>query len=223
MIDNSYIVYVKIDENNRIIDINSSAFVSDVLAWTEIDSGEGDRFHHAQGNYFPKPLTTPEGYYRYKYDNGNVVERSEDEINSDAFPDIISQKKSELSAECEKTIVAGVDVGDAHYSLTIEDQANILALTPLAQAGSSVFYHSDSNMCCEYSSDEFLAVVNAATVFKTLQTTYCNLLMRQVEAMTDAEEVRAVKYGVTELTGEFAERYEMIKSTLIGDNGETNS
>ena len=142
---------------------------------------------------------------------------------SEPIDKVISQKKAELSTECEKVIVTGVDVGDAHYSLTIEDQANILALTPLAQAGNSVFYHSDSNMCCEYSSDEFLAVVNAATVFKTLQTTYCNLLMRQVEAMTDAEEVRAVEYGVTELTGEFAERYEMIKSTLIGDNGETNS
>ena len=142
---------------------------------------------------------------------------------SEPIDKVISQKKAELSAECEKAIVAGVDVGDAHYSLTIEDQANILALTPLAQAGNSVFYHQDGEMCREYSSDEFLAVVNAATVFKTLQTTYCNLLMRQVEAMTDAEEVRAVKYGVTELTGEFAERYEMIKSTLIGDNGETNS
>ena len=153
-------------------------------------------------------------------DNGDIVDVVE---TSEPIDKIISQKKTELSAECERTIVAGGDVGDAHYSLTIEDQANILALTPLAQAGNSVFYHSDSNMCCEYSSDEFLAVVNAATVFKTLQTTYCNLLMRQVEAMTDAEEVRAVKYGVTELTGEFAERYEMIKTTLIGDNGETNS
>ena len=153
-------------------------------------------------------------------DDGNLVDVTE---ISEPIENIISQKKSELSAKCEKTIVAGVDVGDAHYSLTIEDQANILALTPLAQAGNSVFYHSDSNMCCEYSSDEFLAVVNAATVFKTLQTTYCNLLMRQVEAMTDAEEVRAVKYGVTELTGEFAERYEMIKATLIGDGSETNS
>ena len=142
---------------------------------------------------------------------------------SEPIDKVISQKKAELSAECEKAIVAGVDVGDAHYSLTIEDQANILALTPLAQAGNSVFYHQDGEMCREYSSDEFLAVVNAATVFKTLQTTYCNLLMRQVEAMTDAEEVRAVKYGVTELTGEFAERYEMIKSTLVGDSGETNS
>ena len=142
---------------------------------------------------------------------------------SEPIDKVISQKKTELSAECEKAIIAGVDVGDEHYSLTIEDQANILALTPLAQAGNSVFYHSDSNMCCEYSSDEFLAVVNAATVFKTLQTTYCNLLMKQVEAMTDAEEVRAVEYGVTELTGEFAERYEMIKATLIGDGSETNS
>ena len=142
---------------------------------------------------------------------------------SEPIDKVISQKKAELSTECEKAIISGVDVGDAHYSLTIEDQANILALTPLAQAGNSVFYHQDGEMCREYSSDEFLAVVNAATVFKTLQTTYCNLLMRQVEAMTDAEEVRAVKYGVTELTGEFAERYEMIKSTLIGDNGETNS
>ena len=142
---------------------------------------------------------------------------------SEPIDKVISQKKAELSEECEKAIVAGVDVGDAHYSLTIEDQANILALTPLAQAGNSVFYHQDGEMCREYSSDEFLAVVNAATVFKTLQTTYCNLLMRQVEAMTNAEEVRAVKYGVTELTGEFAERYEMIKSTLIGDSGETNN
>lgn len=153
-------------------------------------------------------------------DDGNIADVVE---TSEPINEVISQKKSELSAECEKTIVAGVDVGDAHYSLTIEDQANILALTPLAQAGNSVFYHSDSNMCCEYSSDEFLAVVNAATVFKTLQTTYCNLLMRQVEAMADVEEVRAVEYGVTELTGEFAERYEMIKATLIGGNSETNS
>ena len=154
--------------------------------------------------------------------NGAAVD-VEDGTPSINISDIISQKKTELSAECERTIVAGVDVGDAHYSLTLEDQANILALTPLAQAGNSVFYHQDGEMCREYSSDEFLAVVNAATVFKTLQTTYCNLLMRQVEAMTNAEEVRAVKYGVTELTGEFAERYEMIMASLVGDNGETNS
>lgn len=155
-------------------------------------------------------------------DNGNVVDVV-DNTPEISLSQLITQKKAELSAECEKTIVAGVDVGDAHYSLTIEDQANILALTPLAQAGSSVFYHQDGEMCREYSSQEFNEIVTAATVFKTLQTTYCNLLMRQVETMTDADEVRAVEYGVTELTGEFAERYEMIKASLIGENSETDS
>lgn len=153
-------------------------------------------------------------------DDGNISDVVE---TGEPIENVISQKKSELSEACEAAIIAGVDVGDAHYSLTIEDQANILALTPLAQAGSSVFYHSDGSMCREYSSQEFNEIVIAATIFKTLQTTYCNLLMRQVETMTNAEEVKAVEYGVTELTGEFAERYEMIKASLMGENSETNS
>ena len=216
-------VFIKTDSKNRITAVNSEIFISDLSGWTEIDSGDGDRFIHAQGNYLPKPLTTSEGYYRYKYDNDKVIERSENEINSDAFPDIISQKKSELSAECEKTIVAGVDVGDAHYSLTIEDQANILAWMAVAQTGKAVPYHSDGNPCVVYSAEDFLKVANAAVTFKTAQTTYCNLLMRQVEAMTDVDEVKAVKYGVTQLEGEYAEQYQVIMASLVGDSSETNS
>ena len=145
-------------------------------------------------------------------DSGNISNVIE---TSEPINEVISRKKSELSAECEKFIVTGVDVGDAHYSLTIEDQANILALTPLAQAGNSVFYHSDSNMCCEYSPDEFNKIVNAATAHKTLQTTYCNLLMRQVEEMSDVEEIKAVEYGKTELIGKFKERYDEIAQHFV--------
>lgn len=145
-------------------------------------------------------------------DSGNIV----DVVKIDeTVKNAISQKKSELSAKCEKTILYGVDVGDAHYSLTLEDQANILALTPLAQAGNSVFYHSDSNMCREYSSDEFNKIVNAVTAHKTLQTTYCNLLMRQVEEMSDVEEIKAVEYGKTELIGKFKERYDEIAQHFV--------
>ena len=145
-------------------------------------------------------------------DDGNIADVVE--IN-EPIDKVISQKKTELSAECEKVIVAGVDVNDAHYSLTIEDQANILALTPLAQAGNSVFYHSDSNMCCEYSPDEFNKIVNAVTAHKTLQTTYCNLLMRQVEEMSDVEEIKAIEYGKTELIGKFKERYNEIAQHFV--------
>ena len=145
-------------------------------------------------------------------DDGNISDVSE---TGEPIENVISQKKSELSEACEAAIIAGVDVGNAHYSLTIEDQANILALTPLAQAGNSVFYHSDSNMCCEYSPDEFNKIVNAVTAHKTLQTTYCNLLMRQVEEMSDVEEVKAVEYGKTELIGKFKERYDAIAQHFV--------
>ena len=153
-------------------------------------------------------------------DDGNIADVVE---TSEPINEVISQKKSELSAECEKTIVAGVDVGDAHYSLTIEDQANILAWMAVAQTGKAVPYHQDGQPCRIYTAEEFMKVANAAVAFKTAQTTYCNLLMRQVEAMTDVDEVKAVKYGVTQLEGEYAEQYQVIMASLVGDNGETNS
>ena len=142
---------------------------------------------------------------------------------SEPINEVISQKKTELSAECEKVIVAGVDIGDDHYSLTIEDQANILAWMAVAQTGKSVPYHCDGQPCRIYSAEEFMEVANAAVAFKTAQTTYCNLLMRQVEAMTDVDEIKAVEYGITQLEGEYAEQYQIIMASLVGDNGETNS
>lgn len=62
----SYIVYVKTDDANRITAVNSSAFLRDVTGWAEIDSGYGDKHHHAQGNYFPQPIRDDRGIKRYK-------------------------------------------------------------------------------------------------------------------------------------------------------------
>ena len=153
-------------------------------------------------------------------DDGELIDVTE---ISEPIENIISQKKAELSAECEKFIVAGVDVGDAHYSLTIEDQANILAWMAVAQTGKAVPYHCDGQPCRVYTADEFMEVANAAVAYKTHHTTYCNLLMRQVEAMTDADEVKAVQYGITQLEGEYAEQYQIIMASLVGDSGETNN
>lgn len=151
--------------------------------------------------------------YDFVLDNdGNLIDVVE---ISEPVEEIIFLKKQELSKACESAILSGVDIGNAHYSLTLEDQANILALTPLAQAGNSVFYHQDGEMCREYSSDEFNEIVNVVTAHKTLQTTYCNLLMRQVEEMSDVEEVKAVEYGKTELIGKFKERYDAIAQHFV--------
>ena len=78
-----YIVYVKMDDANCITAVNSSAFLPDTDGWIEIDSGYGDRYHHAQGNYFPKPIMDERGIYRYKLEDGKPVERTQEEMDAD--------------------------------------------------------------------------------------------------------------------------------------------
>lgn len=77
-----YIVYVKTNSSGYITAVNSSAFLTDTTDWTEIDSGYGDKHHHAQGNYFNKPIMTMGGAYRYKLIDGNVVECTAEEIEA---------------------------------------------------------------------------------------------------------------------------------------------
>lgn len=74
------IVYVKHNETSYITAVNSSAFLTDTTEWVEIDRGTGDRFHHAQGNYFPESIMTMGGAYRYKLVDGKVVECTPEEI-----------------------------------------------------------------------------------------------------------------------------------------------
>lgn len=75
-----YKVYVKTTENGYICDTNSSAFLFDVTDWTEIDSGYGDKYHHAQGNYFSEPIMTMANTYRYKLVDRKLVECTVKEI-----------------------------------------------------------------------------------------------------------------------------------------------
>ena len=96
-----YIVYVKVDESNRVTSINSSAFLADVTGWTEIDSGYGDKYHHAQGNYFDKPLCDERGVYRYKLVDGKSVERTQEEMDADYVPPEVKPTDAERISQLE--------------------------------------------------------------------------------------------------------------------------
>lgn len=81
-----YTVLVKTDSGNRITEIDSSAFVENDGTWYEIDSGTGDKFHHAQGNYFPGPKYDDRGIPRYAYvpaGDPKWRERTEEEMDAD--------------------------------------------------------------------------------------------------------------------------------------------
>ena len=86
MMEQPYKVLVRMDSEGRLVDINSSAFVQDTTGWVEIDSGFGDRYHHAQGNYLPKPKMDERGVLRYKRVDGKVVERTQEEMDGDYTP-----------------------------------------------------------------------------------------------------------------------------------------
>lgn len=81
--DEPYKVYVKTDEAGRVVAVVSSAFLQSTDGWTEIDSGYGDAYHHAQGNYLPLPIVDERGVYRYKLDGDVVADRTAEEMDAD--------------------------------------------------------------------------------------------------------------------------------------------
>lgn len=75
-----YIVYVTPNDAGYIAAVNSSEFLPDTTGWVEIDQGAGDKYHHAQNNYFDQPIRTESGIYRYKLVDGKPVECTAEEI-----------------------------------------------------------------------------------------------------------------------------------------------
>ena len=112
-----YTVYIKIDDASRIIAINSSAFLPSTEGWVAIDRGLGDRYHHAQGNYLSKPLYEERGIPVYKYVDGEVLERTQEEIDADYHEPVPEPSETDLAlvelAALESENAARLDEQDA--------------------------------------------------------------------------------------------------------------
>lgn len=193
--------------------VDSKGYIVDIRTSEEIEVSEGnDLWKEIQnGNeYMNSELMNSNGIYLYAYSDGCVAERDSDSINSDTKPLLISQKKREISNACEEAITAGFDYHGEHYSMTLEDQSNMLSLLSSAENGSSVIYHADGKECREYTSSEFIDLFNEANKYKEEQMVYCNLLMRQIEQMEYVIDIMSVTYGVTELNEAYSLKYNEI-------------
>ena len=100
-----YGVYVKTDDAGRIVGINSDVFLPDLSGWVKIDEGYGDRYHHAQNNYFLMPIVDERGVYRFKLEDGAVVERAEDEMAEDYVPPVKAVTAEERMMEIEAALL----------------------------------------------------------------------------------------------------------------------
>lgn len=114
--DELYKVYIKLDNGNKVVAVNSSAFLSDTEGWIEIDNGSSDKFHHAQNNYFDEPLIDGNGLYNYTFIDGKPVKRiNEDkalELNDIQKKTIDLPSTAKLYADVQYLLMmTGIDIG----------------------------------------------------------------------------------------------------------------
>lgn len=133
---------------------------------------------------------------------------------------IIKQSKlAEISKSCEDYIYAGTNVTlpdntVEHFTYTLADQSNISEMFTAIMAGATEYpYHADGEICKIYSKEQIVAIYGTLSLFKTEATTYHNSLKAQINAMTDADAISAIKFKETVLTGEYLTNYnEMMAS-----------
>ena len=206
------------------IEANPNGSRPPVQSWNSATAPEGFALAtDAQKDVFYS--TTPAGFVNItvKEENGaKVVDTIE--VNQEALdafkatlPDPADSAKAEKIAEikkdCEEYIYAGTDVTYAdgvkeHFTYSLVDQSNISEMFTAIMAGANEYpYHADGEICKIYSKEQIMTIYGTLSLFKTEATTYHNSLKAQVNAMTDADVITAVKFKETELTGEFLENY----------------
>lgn len=137
-----------------------------------------------------------------------------------------SVKIAEMSNTCNKVITNGFDVvlsdgNSYHFSLTTQDQLNLITLSSMIASGETqIPYHADGELCRFYSAEDINTIITTATQFKTYQVSYFNALKAYVESMTDIETIGAVTYGM-EIPAEH--QSDVLKVLLAGmaTGGET--
>lgn len=109
---------------------------------------------------------------------------------------------SAMSEACAAAIIGGVDVvlsdGETyHFSLTLEDQMNLMSLQALLDAGAeTVPYHADGQDCRYYDAEDFHTITQAATTWKMFQESYFNSLRGYIQSLESEEALEAVQYGM---------------------------
>lgn len=131
--------------------------------------------------------------------NDNVIVNEEEIITLEYLK---TQKIKEMSHICNQTITNGFDITlsdgkEHHFSLTTQDQLNLITLSAMVSAGETTIpYHADGELCRYFSTDDIDAIIKTATVFKAYQTTYFNSLKIYIQALDNREAVSNIYYGV---------------------------
>ena len=112
-----------------------------------------------------------------------------------------TRKINEMSMVCSNMITNGFDVvlsdgKSHHFSLTTQDQLNLMSLNAMIASGeSNIPYHADGELCKFYSPEDIISISTEATNYKTYHVSYFNSLKAYIESMNNIEDISAITYG----------------------------
>lgn len=152
------------------------------------------------------------------FDEDDITIDENAEMNLEYIRDM---KLKEISAACQLAIVGGFDAtlsddNTYHFSLTIQDQLNMLGLSVLVESGAQqIPYHADGELCREYPVSDFLAITTVANAHKTYHVTYHNSLKNYINSLDNIADISAAYYGM-EIPVEY--QSDVLKEYLNGVN-----
>jgi len=127
-----------------------------------------------------------------------IEEEPEPEITADALREM---KIREMSMACNQAITEGfsIELSDGeshHFSLTMQDQMNLLSVqTQILSGATEVAYHADGEEADMFSAEDMATVIAAANAHKTYQLAYFNALKKWLGSLKSIAAISAVKYG----------------------------
>ena len=108
-------------------------------------------------------------------------------------------KLNSMSNACHQAIEAGIDIDIRgavhHFSLTTQDQLNLMSLSLMAQTQDLIPYHADGEVSYFYTANEINQIITATNSHKTYHTTYYNALKNYINSLETIEEIAAITYG----------------------------
>ena len=127
-----------------------------------------------------------------------VSESEAEEVTADYIRNI---KIKEMSLACNKAITGGFDIElsdgvQHHFSMTLQDQANLNAASMQVLNGDSeVPYHADNEEYRTFSAEDMIAVIGAANTHKMRNLAYFGCLKSWLTSLVRIKSIQSVEYG----------------------------
>lgn len=211
----SNIIYVKIQIIHRCLMICQQKYAEGILSSNGNDVWFVEELLEKNKNNYPvvalKKINEEEyTILKETLDINDSIEDTSSPSNNDEITEdekmtlefIRSSKISEMNNKCNTIISAGFDVmlSDAqmhHFSLTVQDQLNLITLSTLVSSGETAIpYHADGELCKYYSVKDINTILTMATTFKTYHTTYFNTLKQYINTLNTITEINQIQYGM---------------------------